>query len=236
VWRRPHCAVSWLRNKGQPLSDEGKPWALFVSVVNPHDIMYFNTDAAGPSVQDTGRLLMHAARAPSHPDFNATWNVPPPKNLTQPFDEAGRAKAHGEFDKARSYTLGRIPPEEARWRHFSDYYLNCIRAVDAQLLTILKELDALGLSKRTIVVFTSDHGEMAGAHGLRSKGPFAYEESIHLPFYMVHPDVQGTGLPRTDQSHRRGTDVAWRRRHESGAHGRGRGSRPPGQGHWRGAR
>jgi arylsulfatase len=83
---------------------------LFVSVVNPHDIMYFNTDAAGPSVQDTGRLLMHAARAPSHPDFNATWNVPPPKNLTQPFDEAGRAKAHGEFDKARSYTLGRIPP------------------------------------------------------------------------------------------------------------------------------
>jgi hypothetical protein len=39
--------------------------------------------------------------------------------------------------------------------------------------------------------FTSDHGEMGGAHGLHGKGPFAYEETIHLPFYVVHPDVMG---------------------------------------------
>jgi arylsulfatase len=32
---------------------------------------------------------------------------------------------------------------------------------------------------------------MAGGHGLRGKGPFAYQESIHLPFYVVHPDVKG---------------------------------------------
>jgi arylsulfatase len=32
---------------------------------------------------------------------------------------------------------------------------------------------------------------MAGSHGLRGKGPFAYEETIHLPFYLVHPDVKG---------------------------------------------
>ena len=47
------------------------------------------------------------------------------------------------------------------------------------------------LSENTIVVFTSDHGEMAGAHGLHGKGPFAYEETTHLPFYIVHPDVRG---------------------------------------------
>jgi arylsulfatase len=41
------------------------------------------------------------------------------------------------------------------------------------------------------VVFTSDHGELAGAHGLRGKGPFAYEEAIHLPLHVVHPDVRG---------------------------------------------
>src|SRR5262249_60740123 len=36
------------------------------------------------------------------------------------------------------------------------------------------------------------HGEMAGAHGgMRGKGPFAYEENIHLPLYAVHPDVRG---------------------------------------------
>jgi arylsulfatase A-like enzyme len=39
---------------------------------------------------------------------------------------------------------------------------------------------------------TSDHGEMAGAHGgMRGKGPFAYEENIHLPLFITHPDVRG---------------------------------------------
>ena len=55
----------------------------------------------------------------------------------------------------------------------------------------MQELEDLDLSHRTIVIFSSDHGEMAGAHGLRGKGPFAYEEAIHLPFYIIHPDVAG---------------------------------------------
>ncbi len=194
-------AVSWLRNKGRPLSDEGKPWALFVSMVNPHDIMYLNTDAPGESVQDTGRLMMHSARVPDHPDYKATWDLPLAASLRQPFDEPGRPKAHGEYDKAWAYTLGRIPMEEARWRRCSDYYVNCIRAVDAQLAVMLAELDAQRLSDRTIVVFTSDHGEMGGAHGLRGKGAFAYEESLHLPFYVVHPDVRGGQACRSLTSH-----------------------------------
>lgn len=184
-------ARSWLRNRGSELSDQGKPWSLFVSLVNPHDIMYLNTDAPGQRVQDSGHLMMHSARVPDHPEYRRGWNAPLPSNLRQPFDEAGRPKAHGEYDRAWGYTLGRIPSEEARWHLFTDYYLNCIRAVDAQVATLLAELDALKLTERTIVVFTSDHGEMAGAHGLRGKGAFAYEESLHLPFYVMHPDVRG---------------------------------------------
>jgi arylsulfatase len=42
-----------------------------------------------------------------------------------------------------------------------------------------------------VVAFTSDHGEMGGAHGLRGKGPFAYQETIHLPLLVSHPDVRG---------------------------------------------
>jgi hypothetical protein len=59
-------AITWMRNKGRPLNDDGKPWALTVSLVNPHDVMYFNTDLPGQPVQDTGRLLKHAVRAPNH--------------------------------------------------------------------------------------------------------------------------------------------------------------------------
>jgi len=194
-------AVTWLRRHGQPLSDDGKPWALTLGLVNPHDVMYFNTDAPGQSVQDGGFLMMHAARAPNHPLYQASWNVPLPESLSEPLDAPGRPKAHGEFQKVWNYVLGHVPPEQDRWRRFTDYYVNCIRSVDMQVEVVLKELDSLGLSDNTIIVFTSDHGEAAGAHGLRGKGPFAYEEAIHLPLYIVHPDVKGGQDCRALTSH-----------------------------------
>ena len=176
---------------GRPLADDGKPWALFVSLINPHDIMYFNTDRPGERVQDTGRLLMRAARAPEQAMYQKHWELALPASLKQPMDAPGRPAAHGEFLKAWGYTLGTIPPEPERWQRFNDFYLNSIRAVDQQVLLLLDELDNLGLDDDTIVVFTSDHGELAGAHGLRGKGPFAYQEAIHLPMHVVHPDVRG---------------------------------------------
>lgn len=184
-------AVTWMRKHGQTLSADRKPWALFVSLVNPHDVMYFNTDRPGQNVQDTGNLLKHAARAPNHPIYKATWNEPLPKSLVEPMNAPGRPKAHGEFIKCWDYYLGHIPLEEDRWRRFNDYYINCTRAVDLQLAYMLRELDALGLSDNTIIVFTSDHGEAAGSHGLHGKGPFAYKETMHLPLLFVHPDVKG---------------------------------------------
>jgi len=184
-------AISWLRRVGRPLADNGKPWALTVGLVNPHDIMYFNTDAPGQSVQDTGRLLSHAAPAPGNRMYDAEWDVPIPRSLTQSFDEPGRPAAHGEFGKAWDHVLGHIPPEEERWRRFNNFYINSIRSVDAQLTAILSELDALGMTDNTIIVYTADHGEAGGAHGLRGKGPFAYRETFHVPMYVVHPDVRG---------------------------------------------
>ncbi|GAA2807962.1 sulfatase-like hydrolase/transferase [Mycolicibacterium pallens] len=184
-------AQSWLRNTGRPMADDGKPWALFVSLINPHDIMYFNTDKPGEQVQDTGKLLMHAARAPQQTLYQQHWDSALPASLEQPMQEPGRPRAHGEFLKAWGYTLGTIPPEPDRWQRFTDFYLNSIRSVDHQMSLLLGELDDLALRGNTIVVFTSDHGEMAGAHGLRGKGPFAYEESIHLPMHVLHPDVNG---------------------------------------------
>lgn len=184
-------AINWLRTKGRPLRDDGKPWCMFVSFVNPHDIMYFNTDAPGEAVQDTGKLRLHAARAPEHALYQRMWDLPVPANLRQALDAPGRPKAHGEFDRIWDYILGNVPLEEARWRRFNDYYINCIRNVDRSLEALLAELEALSLAQTTIVVFPADHGEMAGAHGLRGKGPFAYRESNHLPLFIVHPDVAG---------------------------------------------
>ena len=184
-------AITWLRRHGRILEDEGKPWALFVSLVNPHDVMFFNTDIAGQAVQDNGALMQPPQRAPDHALYRATWDTPVPATLTEAFDKPGRPAAHGEFQRMWDIVLGHIPPEPERWRRFHDYYINCLRNVDNSLAALLGELDLLRLSDRTSVIFTSDHGEMAGAHGLHGKGPFAYEETTHLPLYITHPDVRG---------------------------------------------
>jgi len=194
-------AITWLRRVGRPLSNAGKPWSLFVSLVNPHDIMYFNTDVAGTPVQDTGKLLKRAAPAPDHELYKASWDHPVASTLREPMDAAGRPRAHGEFLKVWDNVLGHIPLEETRWRRFNDFYFNSIRSMDLQLSSVLNELDALGLSDRTIIVFTSDHGELGGAHGLHGKGPFAYEENIHIPLMISHPDVGGAQSTRALTSH-----------------------------------
>lgn len=184
-------ALSWLREKGQKINQNNQPWSLFVSLVNPHDVMYFNTDKEGESIQDNGNLMMSAARAPHNRRYKAEWSMSIPKNFTQPFEEAGRPKAHGEFSKAWGYVLGNVPTDAMAWKRLQDFYLNSLRAVDEQLERLLNELDELGLRENTVIVFTADHGEMGGAHGLRGKGPFAYEESIHVPFYIAHPKIKG---------------------------------------------
>ncbi len=194
-------AINWLRTKGRPLSDDGKPWCMYVSFVNPHDIMYFNTYAPGENVQDTGKLRLHAARAPEHALYKTSWDVPISPSLRQPFDAPGRPKAHGEFDRIWDYILGNVPLEDARWKRFNDYYLNCLRNVDRSIEALLAELESLQLDQNTIVIFTSDHGEMAGAHGLRGKGPFTYQETSHLPLYVVHPDVKGGQQCKSLSSH-----------------------------------
>jgi arylsulfatase len=87
--------------------------------------------------------------------------------------------------------LGTIPPDKTYWKRFQDYYFNCIADVDVQIKRLLEELDNQGLTDNTIVILTSDHGEMRGAHGLRNKGQNAYEEDNHVPFIIVHPESQG---------------------------------------------
>ena len=43
--------ISWLRNTGRPLNDENKPWFAAVNLVNPHDVMFIDTDEHGEQVQ-----------------------------------------------------------------------------------------------------------------------------------------------------------------------------------------
>ena len=87
------------------------------------------------------------------------------------------------------------------WQVFNDYYLNMIRDTDLSLQQLEDGLDELGLWEETVVIFTADHGEMAGDHGgIRGKGPMAYEGNSHVPLIVIHPDyARGPTVGGRDQ-------------------------------------
>jgi len=66
-----------------------------------------------------------------------------------------------------------------------DYYDLCER-VDAEMGRLLSALEGAGLADRTLVVFTSDHGDMLGSHGLLHK-EHPYEESLRTPLILRMP-------------------------------------------------
>jgi arylsulfatase A-like enzyme len=69
----------------------------------------------------------------------------------------------------------------------SDYY-GLVTLDDDWIGKLLKRLDELGLTDHTLVVFTADHGEMLGDHGMMSKFVF-YEGSVHIPLILRLPGV-----------------------------------------------
>ena len=181
---------SWLRGKGRELAAEGKPWFLAVNFVNPHDVMFYDTDAPGSPVQ-AKRGLTHVARDPADPLYAKQWNFKLPPNHAQPLDASGRPPAHRDFLRSHDALVGSIPNEEARWRRRHNYYLNCLRDVDRNIATVLSELDASGLADRTIITLTADHGDLDGAHQLHAKGAASYREQNHVPLIICHPAYAG---------------------------------------------
>ena len=71
-------------------------------------------------------------------------------------------------------------------------YYGMVTEVDDWVGKILQRLDELGLADNTLVIFTSDHGEMLGDHGMHSKNIF-YEGSVHVPLLMRLPGVIPAG-------------------------------------------
>ncbi|MHB9131283.1 MAG: sulfatase family protein [Armatimonadota bacterium] len=67
------------------------------------------------------------------------------------------------------------------------YYYTLVRLIDQQMGRILEALDRTGQAENTLVIFTTDHGELLGDHGLWMKGPFHYEQLIRIPMLLRWP-------------------------------------------------
>jgi arylsulfatase A-like enzyme len=70
-------------------------------------------------------------------------------------------------------------------------YYGMISLIDHNVGRILTALDDLGLAENTLVVYTTDHGDMLGNHGLYLKGPTPYEDLLRVTLVARGPGVAG---------------------------------------------
>lgn len=198
-------AVNWLGHNGASgTGPERQPWLLTVALVNPHDVMWFPVDqpdyqvAHPESVQFFRDLLRLAAWKDDEPIPLFTEEIPRVfDKLPENFDDDLFTKpaVHRQWGHEQNNSFwGTIERDDTdSWLRHLDYYWRLHQAADESLARVLAALDASGAADDTVVVFTSDHGDMCGSHGLRAKGPFLYEEIMHIPLYMRAPGRLAAG-------------------------------------------
>jgi arylsulfatase len=130
---------------------------------------------------------------PHHP-FNA------PRPYRERYDPAafapplwadGEVAVRSRFHQER-HQHGFVPFRE-HWREYRAQYYAMLSLIDDQVGRLLQYLAASGLAENTLVIFTADHGELLGDHGLARKGLFHYESLIRVPLLLRWPGQFAAG-------------------------------------------
>ncbi len=123
----------------------------------------------------------HAPMLPPEPYYSMypAEEMLPPFSISDKMENSPYRTANGRLGNPE-YS----DPEKIKYM-ISNYY-GLVKEIDDWVGRILEKLEKLGLAENTLVIFTSDHGEMLGAHGLREKNVF-YEESAHIPLLLRFP-------------------------------------------------
>lgn len=82
--------------------------------------------------------------------------------------------------------------QEAVVRHIRPTYMGLVRQIDDHLGRVFAELERLGRMRDTLIVFTADHGDHLGDHGLGEKELF-YEQAVRAPLIVYDPSPQANG-------------------------------------------
>ncbi|MCZ2148821.1 MAG: sulfatase [Bryobacterales bacterium] len=120
-----------------------------------------------------------AARQP----FFAVVSPHPPH---QPWTEAASPPGYPDRVRRQVSRSPNVPPSGARERGDLRYYYAMLASVDDAVGRMLGFLHSSGLEENTIVVFTSDHGEMMGSHGKWEKMS-PYEDAVRVPLFVRWP-------------------------------------------------
>lgn len=178
----------WLSERGEAQSE---PWCTTVSFVNPHDIAWWYgwservaTEASAPSV---------------------ATELPPNFETTAQLIAEDKPRLQLSLQETAAASFGEVPftgPEvQQAWLPMLDLYVKLQLQVDEQVGRVLSALESRPrMAANTVIVFTSDHGEYLGSHGLRGKGAGAYEEAIRVPLIVRDPRGALTGAPEIERT------------------------------------
>ena len=161
--------------------EHDRPFFLVASYTNPHDICLW---AMGKQ--------KGFQRYPV-PDVPLDQCPPLPANHAISKDEPTVLR---DYYMARHFEYETFDDE--KWRRYLHAYDWMVEAVDEEIGRLLDALRSNGLEKKTLVIFTSDHGDGVASHRWLGKCTH-YEESTRVPFIVSFPGVVEPG--RVDQTH-----------------------------------
>ncbi len=148
-----------------------QPFFLVISLVNPHDVLFYPSKTFEESGYDDSWLA-------------GDIEVPP----TNEEDLSTKPSVQEEF--LRIFNLTGKPRKDAEKRAYLNFYGNLMRSSDNYLVEVLDKLESKGLYDDTLIIRTSDHGEMGLSHGgLRQKNFNVYEESLKVPLVYSNPKM-----------------------------------------------
>ncbi|MCD6365753.1 MAG: sulfatase-like hydrolase/transferase [Planctomycetes bacterium] len=162
-----------------PYVFEGPEELTHSSFVADETIAYINRHKDGPFFAIAGFYAPHAP-------------INPPQRFVDMYNQADMPlpmRNEGEDQHKLS---------DNQWRKIKAYYYALISHVDDQVGRILSALDEAGLRDNTIVIFTSDHGDHLGDHGIVAKGPPGFDSCTHVPLIFSYPSSAPAGAVKTE--------------------------------------
>ena len=158
---RAQMAVQYLQLEAQ---QKKQPWALYVGMTAPH---------------------------PSFVALKKYWDLYPTYSVDMPNIPPGHLEdLHLAFQEVRRFKRVATPIPEEKIRKARAGYYGLISELDANVGMVYDELKRTGELENTLFIYTSDHGESLGEHGLWFKNNL-YDVAARIPLIMA-----GAGLPK----------------------------------------
>ncbi len=143
------------------------PWMLSLNLFDPHFVFDPPAEMLEPyldRLDDIPLPVEHDRDPASHPPARRRWAE----------RDAGRSDRDHRLVRAAYWAM--------------------VDLIDVQVGRLLDTLDRTGQRANTLVIFTSDHGEMLGDHGLYKKGPALFDPAVRVPLILSQPGTLPAGL------------------------------------------